>query len=508
VDALYAHALRMIDAPEADWPDLAVFLGDQVYADDASPRTRERVRQRRAAEGGEESDLPADHVQGFEEYCWLYHEAWSPEVERWFFSVVPSVMIFDDHDVIDDWNISESWVRSIRSQHWWAEHIRSALMTYWLYQHLGNLSPEDIRSEGMLEELSTAEDATAVLRAWADRAERTAGAVGSYRFSHVRDLGAVRLVMIDVRHARVTTPGKRRIIAEHDWEWVAQQCRRPVDHLLIGSSLPVFVPGGLHDLQIWIEAVANGRWGHAAARTAEWIRRTIDLEDWPSFAASFDAFVDLLVEVGGQPAGAAPRSISVLSGDIHLSYSARLRFSGRGPVTSAVHQLVNSPIRNALTPAERFALRSAMSRPAIGVARTVRRSVCSGRPSVRWRMDQGPIFDNCVGQLVFDGASAQLVQEQACPSDDGSARLQRLYEVDLTPESGGAAPRRRPAIVARVAERVPARLRKHAQTVRALRHRDLRDERARDGVERVDDVVEPPRDPEGAPVGGDAAHVR
>jgi hypothetical protein len=314
--------------------------------------------------------------------------------------------------------------------------------------------------------------------------------------------------MIDVRHARITTPGQRRMVVEHDWAWIEQQCRRPAEHLLIGSSLPVFVPGGLHDLQIWDEAVANGRWGHVMARLAEWVRRTIDLEDWPSFAASFDAFVDLLVDVGGRPPGDAPRSISVLSGDIHLSYSSRLHFAGRGPITSVIHQLVNSPIRNALTPAERFALRSAMSRPAIGVARAVRRSVCGGRPSVRWRMDQGPIFDNCLGQLVFDGASAQLIQEQACPSDDGSARLQRRYEVDLTPERGGAALARRSAIVARVAERVPARLREHAQAVWARRHGDLGEERARDGVERVDDVVVTTGDPEGASVGGDAAHVR
>ena len=50
----------------------------------------------------------------FEEYTWLYHEAWLPEVERWVLSVVPSAMIFDDHDMIDDWNTSPSWVEDIR----------------------------------------------------------------------------------------------------------------------------------------------------------------------------------------------------------------------------------------------------------------------------------------------------------------------------------------------------------------------------------------------------------
>ncbi|MGW1633884.1 hypothetical protein, partial [Streptomyces anthocyanicus] len=29
---------------------------------------------------------------------------------RWLLSTVPSCMIFDDHDVIDDWNTSAAWL--------------------------------------------------------------------------------------------------------------------------------------------------------------------------------------------------------------------------------------------------------------------------------------------------------------------------------------------------------------------------------------------------------------
>ena len=294
-------------------------------------------------------------------------------------------------------------------------------MTYWIYQHLGNLSPEAIQREGILAAVSEQPDGTAILRAWADRAEKNAGGSGSYRFSFVRDLGPVRLVMIDVRHARVLTPGRRRMVVEHDWEWIGERCKEHVEHLLIGSSLPVFVPPGLHDLQLWNEALADGRWGHVVARSAEWIRRTLDLEDWPSFAASFDAFVQLLCDVGGQAAGRAPRTISVLSGDIHFSYISRLHFAPEQTMNSAVHQLVNSPIRNALNPKERRAMRAGMSRIGRVVARGLRRTVRRAHRDVDWKVDEGPVFDNCLGQLIFDGASARLVQEHSCPSDDGSA---------------------------------------------------------------------------------------
>jgi hypothetical protein len=432
VDALYAHALRMLDLPQEEWPDLAVFLGDQVYADESSPETRAKVIARRAHDGSTESDLPDDHVEGFEEYCWLYHESWGSEVERWFFSVVPSVMIFDDHDMIDDWNISESWVRDTRERPWWPEHVRGAMMSYWVYQHLGNMSPEEIRRDGMLARLTAVPDGTALLRAWADRAEETAGAPGSYRFSFVRDVGGVRLVMVDVRHSRVLTPDCRRLVADHEWEWVRERCLEPSEHLLIGSSLPVFVPPGLHDLQRWNDILADGRWGRLVARGAEGIRRGLDLEDWPSFGASFDSFVELLCAVGGRPRGEAPRTVSVLSGDIHLSYISRLHFRDEQTMTSSVHQIVNSPIRNALNPKERLAMRAAMSRTGALVARGLRRTVARRHVPLTWKIDQGPVFDNCLGQLLFDGSSARLVQEHSCPSDDGSARLDLLYDVDLT----------------------------------------------------------------------------
>ena len=51
-------------------------------------------------------------------------------------------MIFDDHYVIDDWNTSRNWVAQMRATGWWDERIVGS-MSYWCYQHLGNLSPED-----------------------------------------------------------------------------------------------------------------------------------------------------------------------------------------------------------------------------------------------------------------------------------------------------------------------------------------------------------------------------
>lgn len=433
VDALVAHATRMIERPAEQWPHLAVMLGDQIYADDSSPAARERIAAVRAGDPNDLlADLPPELVGDFEEYTWLYQEAWTGELERWFFSVVPSVMIFDDHEMVDDWNISAAWLDDIRTKAWWPEHVTGGLMTYWIHQHLGNLSPDEIRDEGILDALLDSDDATSVLRRWAIDVEAAAGRAGGYRFSVWRDLGRVRLVVIDSRHARVLEPGARQMVNDEDWAWISERCAGDVDHVLLGTSLPVFVPGGMHDLQQWSEALCDGHWGRWAARLGEKLRRAVDMEDWAAFGRSFDAINELIRRLAGSSStdGRAPSSITVLSGDIHFSYWSEVHQPGMSS-TSRVHQLVNSPIRNALRPHERTLMRLAMSPIGAIVGRGLRRAIGRRRATPSWRMDRGPAFDNCLGEIVFNGRSALLTQEQSPPSADGSAPLRIAWRAEL-----------------------------------------------------------------------------
>ena len=46
---------------------------------------------------------------------------------RWLLSTVPSAMIFDDHDVHDDWNTSIDWVTEMREKAWWRKRIVGGL---------------------------------------------------------------------------------------------------------------------------------------------------------------------------------------------------------------------------------------------------------------------------------------------------------------------------------------------------------------------------------------------
>ncbi|GAA2514001.1 alkaline phosphatase D family protein [Pilimelia columellifera] len=413
-DALDSYARRLSNSPE-DWPDLLVLLGDQVYADETSPKVRGWLRERRR-----KGYAPDDQVMTYEEYTALYLESWRDPDIRWLLSTVPSVMIFDDHEIIDDWNSSASWRADIEQQQWWAERITNGIASYWVYQHLGNLTPDEIAADPVWSAVRAADDATAILSEFAARADRD---TGSYRFSYYVDLAGTRLVMLDNRAGRVVEPGRRSMLPDQDWQWFAELAAGTPEHLVVGASLPWLLPPAVHHMENWNERLAESR-RPVVRRLSERLRRALDLEHWAAFRASFDRLGSILRALGSRPA--PPASISVLSGDVHHSYVARANL---GPgVTAPVHQLTCSPLHNE---APRFLhpmLSIGWRRPLGTAARAVARTAGIPRPSVRWRRLAGPYFGNSIATLTHHGRQADVLIEGTTP--DGA--LIAVAETPLT----------------------------------------------------------------------------
>jgi hypothetical protein len=422
VDALRTYGLRMLGQPPAAWPHALLLLGDQVYADDTSPGTRAFITARR-----DTREPPWEEVADFEEYTRLYREAWSEPVLRWLLSTVPSAMIFDDHDVHDDWNTSAAWLAAMRAEPWWQERIESALASYWIYQHLGNLSPADLADDPTWAKVRATGDAGPVLRALAARADREP--LGT-RWSYRRDFGTTRLVVVDSRCGRVLD-GRRDMLDPEEWRWVAEQVTGAFDHLLVATSLPLLLARGTHHLEAWNEAVCAGAWGRAAARAGERLRQAADLEHWAAFGASFERLARLLVEVGSGRRGPAPASVVVLSGDVHHAYLARVEAPAGARLESAVWQAVCSPLRNALEPRLRRVHRLAMTRAGELFGWTLARLAGVRRPPIRWRVVRGPWFDNQVATLELDGRALALRIERAPAGPDPHPALEPVLAEPL-----------------------------------------------------------------------------
>jgi hypothetical protein len=420
-DVLYALALRMQDQSREEWPDALLLLGDQVYADEVSEGTLEFIRSRR-----DTKKPPGEEVANFEEYTRLYWDSWKDPAIRWLLSTVPSAMIFDDHDVHDDWNTSETWVRQMRRKFWWEERIVGAFMSYWVYQHLGNLSPQELEEDELFGRVQETEDATRVLREFAYRADRE---IAGTRWSYHRDFGRVRLIMMDSRAGRVLDERNRSMLDDEEWAWIEDQATGDFDHLLIGTTLPVFLMSAMHHLEAWNEAVCGGAWGRPAAKVGESIRQILDLEHWAAFQDSFGHLVKLLRSVasGERSNGPPPASIALLSGDVHHGYLAGVSF--REDVESSVYQVVSSPLRNPLGFPERLGFSAAWTKPGELIGKALTRLAGVPEPDVNWRlMHEEPWFDNHVSTLEFRGREATLRVEKTTPEEAGEPRLYPLLE--------------------------------------------------------------------------------
>ncbi|MGW2236121.1 alkaline phosphatase D family protein [Streptomyces sp. NPDC001759] len=404
-DALDTLAVRMAADPEGERPDVLLLLGDQVYADETSPATQRWLAARRDL-----GDPPGSQVADYEEYTHLYYESWlDPEV-RWLLSTVPSCMIFDDHDVIDDWNTSAAWVEDMRATPWWRERLLSGLMSYWVHQHLGNLSLAELAADPLYAAVRELPDGTDELRAFASRADVDPASV---RWSYRRDFGRTRLVMVDSRAARVLDEENRAMLDPGEDRWLREQVldAGAYDHLLIGTSLPWLLPHLVHDAEAWSAALCRGDRGARWARFGEDLRRGADLEHWAAFPASFAALAELIAKVGS--GAGAPATVLVLSGDVHHAYVAEASWpSGAGP-DARVLQLTCSPVHNAVPRAIRVAFRFGWSAAARVLGRRfLRHGRCAPAP-VKWRRTGGPWFGNQLMTLTLKGRSARLRLEQA-----------------------------------------------------------------------------------------------
>lgn len=300
-------------------------------------------------------------------------------------------------------------------------------MSYWLYQHIGNLSPPELAEETLLHDLHEDEDGGPRLRSLARQWDRESAAT---RWAYYRDFGRSRLLVIDSRAARVTVEGRRDMVDEEEWEWIVEHAQGQFDHLILATSLPVFLPVGIHHLEAWNEAVCDGAWGAVAQRLGERLRRAVDLEHWAAYQHSFRNLTELLRSLsrGDEP----PATITILSGDVHTSYVASVDL-GAGAGTSRVHQVVCSPFRNPLNQAERRIVKLTGSRPAAFVFSALARACGVQPPAATWTISSRRTFHNSIGELALDRRRAHvtLFRSRPGPEQGDSAGLVRIYDADL-----------------------------------------------------------------------------
>jgi hypothetical protein len=423
VDALWVLASQMVHGERDDWPEQLFLLGDQVYVDEGSPKTRKKIKERRGTE-----TPPYDEVTDFEEYTWLYQESWEDPLIRWLFSNVSVSTIWDDHDMSDDWNISREWLLEMQEKSWWHRRVVGCIASYWIYQHIGNLSPRELSEDELYQRVRGNQKAEEEIFPWGHRIQSTEAGI---RWSFCRDFGATRAIFIDSRAGRVLEEDRRAMVDDEEWEWIVEKATGDFDHLVICCTVPWLLSPAFNRLEAWNEALAEGAWGKPMAWASEKIRRELDFDHWAAFRESFYKLRDLLHEVATGKRGKAPASVVVLSGDVHHAYLAEVAYPGSAD-RSPVYQAVCSPYRNPLDQKERRVVRWGFGRPFTAFAQLLARSAGAGDPGIRWRTLEGPYFDNQVATLSLEGRDARLRLDKTVPGEDGKEALEKTFSRHLT----------------------------------------------------------------------------
>jgi hypothetical protein len=305
-------------------------------------------------------------------------------------------------------------------------------MSYWIYQHLGNLSPARLAEDETFARVTAADDGAEILRDFAEAADREVDGAKGALWSYRRDLGRVRLLVIDSRCGRILAEGHRSMVSEREFDWIERQTEGGgFDHLVVASSMPWLLPRALHDIESWNEALCAGSRGRVVAWLSERVRRAVDLEHWAAFRKSFDRLAAWFARIGrGEHGGAAPATITVVSGDVHHTYISEAAY----PIgfETRVYQVTCSPIHNTIPLPMRLVFHLGWSRKLEALIGRLMRWARVPPVPITWRHPTGPHFGNMLARLELDGREARVVLERAVWGDGRKGHS--VPQIDITTE--------------------------------------------------------------------------
>ncbi|GHB44208.1 hypothetical protein GCM10007094_36860 [Pseudovibrio japonicus] len=240
---------------------------------------------------------------------------------RRLFAHLPVAMIFDDHDVTDDWNLNRDWEETAYSHPFSRRIIGNALCAYMLNQGWGN-KPEAFSAE-LLEQMSQAYKVpgTSVYDEFLD----TLLAFENWDYHWELD---PPLLVLDTRTRRWRSERSGHLPSGLlDWEAVTdlQRSLRGKDAVLLVSAAPIFGVKLIETLQKLLTFMGKPL--------------MVDAEYWMAHPGTADGILNVFRH------RKTPDRFTILSGDVHYSfvYDVELRGHSRGP---DIWQICSSGIKN------------------------------------------------------------------------------------------------------------------------------------------------------------------
>ncbi|CAM2886687.1 alkaline phosphatase D family protein [Vibrio mytili] len=234
---------------------------------------------------------------------------------------IPTYMIFDDHDVTDDWNLTIGWEQAAYNHPFSKRIIGNSLIAYWLCQGWGN-APEKFGDDFL-------QLAKEFLNLGTEKAQDTF-IQHLYRFEnwHYTIPTSPKVVVLDTRTRRWRSESRMyKPSGLMDWEALIEFHQELVhqDKVIIVSAAPMFGVKFIETLQR-IFTIARQP-------------LMVDAENWMAHPGSANTLISIFTHTK------TPTNFVILSGDVHYSfaYDIKLRFRKNSP---NIYQITCSGIKN------------------------------------------------------------------------------------------------------------------------------------------------------------------
>lgn len=239
---------------------------------------------------------------------------------------LPCLMIFDDHDITDDWNLSARWEESAYGHPFSRRIVGNALLGYLLCQAWGNCPDAFAAELPAIRALLAAPDQQHRLHAAAQDA--VIGRLLAFSHWHYSLPGQPLLLVLDTRTRRWRSESTlSRPSGLMDWEALCE-----LQHALLDEPAVVIVsPAPMFGVKL-IEIVQ---------RLFTWAGYPllVDAENWMAHRGAARVMLNIFRH------SRTPSNFVILSGDVHYSfaYEVRIRHRDRGP---RIWQITSSGIKN------------------------------------------------------------------------------------------------------------------------------------------------------------------
>ena len=240
---------------------------------------------------------------------------------------IPTYMMFDDHEVSDDWNITRNWYDGVRNSPCGRRIVSNGLAAYWAFQGWGN-APEAFNREfirSIDNHLKTPDDPLC--------AERFDLQMWKHHDWGFTVPSSPPVIALDCRTQRDfdsnNSPARLMDRYALDWlrvAWVQLKSRKVKGAPIIISGSPV----------MGFDPIEKAQW---VAKLGGVKATDLDLESWIANKQGLSYFMDtLLLRMEVQQA-------TFISGDVHYSFVNRAKYESAGKRLNII-QLTSSALHN------------------------------------------------------------------------------------------------------------------------------------------------------------------